>query len=345
VIESLRQNTELWELYSLKDEYSKTIYDKIYHGQDSRCDIYDPVVSKYLMDIGQDIVYPDGKSFAVCLTHDVDDLYPPLSHTLLSSAYSIKDREYRSLNNWLFWKGKGKQQSPYWNFRDIMKLESSFGAKSSFYFMATDKDVQRFRYHIEDLSGELGTIADAGWEVGLHGGYYSHDKLDEIMAEKKRLEQTLGKPVIGYRNHYLRFKIPESWELLARAGFKYDSTIGYGNVAGFRNGMCHPYKPFNLRTGAEVDIVEIPLVIMDGALFTQAKTFREAFDIAKKLVDTTKKHKGVLTMLWHNMAFSSPFRSDWARLYAAMLGYCGESGAWMTTGADVLRWWEKQAIV
>ena len=38
-------------------------------------------------------------------------------------------------------------------------------------------------------------------------------------------------------------------------------------VQDFRNGMCHPFRPFNLQTGKAVDIIEIPQVIMDDSLF------------------------------------------------------------------------------
>jgi hypothetical protein len=59
----------------------------------------------------------------------------------------------------------------------------------------------------------------------------------------------LKKEVFGYRNYYLRFKTPETWELLAEVGFSYDSTFGYHGYAGFRNGMYYPFSPYNLNTG------------------------------------------------------------------------------------------------
>ena len=51
--------------------------------------------------------------------------------------------------------------------------------------------------------------------------------------------------MIGYRNHYLRFKLPETWKYLADAGFEYDTTLGYSNALGYRNGMCHPFRPYD----------------------------------------------------------------------------------------------------
>jgi len=32
--------------------------------------------------------------------------------------------------------------------------------------------------------------------------------------------------------------------------------------------MCHPFRPFNLNTGQEMEILEIPLAIMDQTLLS-----------------------------------------------------------------------------
>lgn len=284
--------------------------------------------------------YPENKNFAVCLTHDIDDIYPSLQHKLLSSLYYTKNLDLNGIKNLLFWKYKGKEFSPYWNFKEIMKLEEKYDAESSFYFIATDRDIRRFRYSIEDLENELGLIADMGWEIGLHGGYYACCDLEEIRKEKKRLEKVLHKKVAGYRNHYLRFKVPYTWELLAKAGFKYDTTFGYNDMVGFRNGMCHPFKPYDLENDKEFDIYEMPLNIMDAAIFNRAMPSEETWNTTKELIDTVKRHNGVLTVLWHNNTFNCPYRKNWAKFYEKILKYCREKNAWMTSGEEILRRWE-----
>ena len=34
-----------------------------------------------------------------------------------------------------------------------------------------------------------------------------------------RIEKVLNRPIHGYRNHYLSFKVPDTWHLLEQAGF------------------------------------------------------------------------------------------------------------------------------
>ena len=345
--EKLKQNKELWDLFTRKEEYSPEQldrYNRFTYHLSSNEDILEPKVSKFLIESGLNLKleYPENKKFAICLTHDVDEIYPPLSHTLLSSLHYMKNLNFNGLKDQLFWKYKGKEFSPYWNFKEIVALEGKYGAKSSFYFLATDKDIRRFRYNIEDLENELGFIVDKGWEVGLHGGYYAYNNLEEMKKEKKRLEGVINKSIIGYRNHYLRFKVPDTWELLAKAGFKYDTTFGYSDAVGFRNGMCHPFMPFNLNTNKEIDILEIPLIIMDGALFGSVKSFEEAWEITKRLIDSVEEYNGVLTLLWHSNNFNCTFKENWVKFYMKILEYGYEKNAWITSEEEIYGRWQNE---
>ena len=338
----LRQHEEVWDLYTRKEEYSPQqldLHGRFPYAHCTHRNILEPTVSKYLMDNGLDVEYPGDKQFAVCLTHDVDEIYPSLNHTLLSSLTCLKGLNFRGFKKQVSWKLHGKEESPYRNFEEIMDLEEEYGACSSFYFLATNSDITRFRYNIEDLESELGQITDREWEVGLHGGYYAYNNLEEILREKNRLEKVLGKKVIGYRNHFLRFQVPDTWEKLATAGFGYDTTLGYSDMVGFRNGMCHPYLPYNLHTDREVNILEIPMAIMDDTLFESAPSYEKAWMLAKRLIDTVALYHGVICLNWHSESFNCPFKKMREIMYNDILEYCSSKNAWMTSGEKILRWW------
>ena len=91
--ELLKQNQDIWDLFTRKEEYSPEKLDEhdrfLFSEKDLR-NASEPEVSRYLMEHGMQVEFPENKTFAVCLTHDVDDIYPPLSHSLLSSAYCLK---------------------------------------------------------------------------------------------------------------------------------------------------------------------------------------------------------------------------------------------------------------
>jgi peptidoglycan/xylan/chitin deacetylase (PgdA/CDA1 family) len=333
----LRQHSELWETY-VNDKEHLDIESK-FNGL-SRTKVMIPLVSEYLIQQGYQVSYPDKRNFAICLTHDVDDIYPPLAHQILSGLWSFKKLDWSGLREQLLWKSLGKQTSPYRNFKKIIELEKKYNAKSTFYFMATSRDPRRFRYNIEDITDEIQFIAHSGWEVGLHGGYYSFNDFEAIKYEKSRLERALGREVIGYRNHYLRFQVPDTWNILEKCGFQYDSTYGYTNMVGFRNGMCHPFRPYDWQHQQWMNIYELPLHIMESAMFGFVKA-HEAWQLIKQLLEEVELNQGVLTVLWHNNVFSCPFRENWGALYAKILQYGRERNAWMTSGEELWKWWKE----
>jgi hypothetical protein len=340
VFDSLRSNKSIWELYVKSEEYQRKYLDIhkrfLYKYASDKC-VLDPKVSRFLMKNGLEVNYPGTKKFAILLTHDIDDVYTPWIHLLVSMARFNNVRRKGDIIKLI----KGiinKKNSVYFNFKDIISLESKYNAKSSFYFMASDKDPVRHRYEIEHISGELDYIRDQGCEIGLHTGYYSYDNLNQIKKEKERIEKLLGMKLIGVRNHYLRFDIPDTWRLLNKAGFKYDTSFGYVDMIGFRNGMCHPFFPYDWEKNEFIDLTEIPLNIMDGSFFNYMNlNVAQAWDFTKQLIDICEKYSGVLTILWHNATFSQPYMNDWARLYEKILKYGFDKNAWMTSGEEIWR--------
>lgn len=338
MIELLKQNKQLYDLFTRQEEYNSLILDK--YQRFPYClskyrDILEPEVSKFLIKNGLKVEYPDNKKFAVCLTHDIDSVYFS-KRGITSSAFNaiINGRIKNGLK--IVFSKLNKKWNPWWNFNEIMALENRYGAKSSFYFLALSKENFDFNFNIEDLNSDINNAADNGWEIGLHGGHEAYNSLDEIMEEKYKLETVLGREVIGYRNHFLRFKVPDTWELLSQAGFKYDSTFGYADCAGFRNGMCHPFKPFNLDKDEEIDILEIPLIVMDSTLFEYMRlNMQGAWEIIKRLIDTVEKYNGVITILWHNTYMTN----ENLRFYEQILKYCNGKNALMTSGEEIFNFW------
>ena len=333
--EILRQDPEIWDLFSCKEVYSMPLRDQFgrvpYYTSQNR-DIFKPRTSQYLADHGYTIDYPDNANFAVCLTHDIDVVYSSVFSKCLAAFRELKNSNATAAVKFLsqIW----SKRIPYCNFSETMDLEERYGAKSTFFLMAERQGEQDYTYKIEALESEIGEILDRGWEVGLHGGHTTYLDTKEMGLKKARLERITRKPVLGYRNHFLRFIVPDTWEQLSQAGFRYDSTFGYADCAGFRNGMCHPFRPVNLNTGREIDIMEIPLIIMDQTFDRyMALDARGRWDITRNLIDATERCHGVITILWHNTYMNT----TWRTLYEKILQYCEEKGAWISSGEEILK--------
>jgi len=63
----------------------------------------------------------------------------------------------------------------------------------------------------------------------------------------------------------------------------------------------------------------------------------DSWDLIKKLIDIVEKNRGVFTILWHN----SEMLDDKLKLYEKILEYSKEKNAWMTSGEEIWKWWEK----
>jgi peptidoglycan/xylan/chitin deacetylase (PgdA/CDA1 family) len=343
VFKKIGKDRELWELFTKKEEYDPIFLDKYgrfpYYLSNQR-NVFEPEVSDFLIKNGMNPEYPEGKKFAVCLTHDIDFVYTGMLNTATRTVKALKKGQFLEASILPFSR-INKKWNPLWNFRKTMELEETYGAKSTFYFLTLDPGNQDFTFSIEEMEDELSHILDDGWEVGLHGGHEAYNNPTEVRRKKRRLEKVLKNEVKGYRNHYLRFKTPQTWEMLSEAGFNYDSTFGYHDCAGFRNGMCHPFIPYNLNSGTEIDILEIPLNIMDTTLFSHMNLdLKEAWKLTEKIILTTESYRGVLTILWHN----TNMQGDYLEFYKKILQYCAQKDAWMTSGVQIYDWWKKQYI-
>jgi len=336
MMKCLNSNKKIMELFTRKEEYAPSFLDKhqrFPYQVSNHKNVFDPVVSKFLFENGFEFCWPEEKKFALCLTHDIDNLYPSLKYRGFTSLKFASRLKLRSASSRFF-----KKDNPYRNFEDIIKLEDKYKAISSFYIMSDGSN-----YNVDVLKNELGYLIDAGREIGLHGGYHAYNDIHKIKQQKEKLENIVSREVIGYRNHYLRFKVPDTWELLSNAGFKYDTTLGYPNTVGFRNGMCYPFKPFNLTDNKEINIFEIPLILMDRALFKHMKlSENDSWQLCKNLINTVEDLGGVLTIIWHNDSFDGIYYKGWGKLYKKILEYCYEKNAWMTSANEIWEWWVKK---
>ena len=206
--------------------------------------------------------------------------------------------------------------------------------------MSNSSDPIRERYKISDVKESIGEkIVDKGFEVGLHTGYYSYDDASMVKKEKNDLEKTLNITIEGARNHFLRFKGKKSWEVLSEAGLQYDSSYGYHNMIGFKEGIGYPFYPV-LREGKR--ILEIPLNIMDGTLFDYMKLSpKEAWEKIERLLKATKRNNGVLSVLWHNATFSYPIRHPWIKVYEKILSWAYRNNGYLSDCSSIKKYFDR----
>lgn len=308
--------------------------------------------------------WPEGKKFAVCVSHDVDLVSTQSIKQLLRTIPTIDQPHLlpKKLFTTLLNIGKlaftHKRLDPLHSFERWLESEHKFNAKSTFYFWPGYSNVTKRHptdccYDLSDriyfegkkipVKEMIKEIDIRGWEIGLHASWHSFDDADELRQQKDALESILGHEIVSIRQHYLHYDIRHSPSIHQKAGFKYDSTLGFNDNIGFRFGTSYPWRLFDLSSNNQLSILEIPLVIQDGALLHKSKGMRLTQDIAFEYIEQImleiKEVGGVLTILWHP---HSILRPDWWALFNRSLNLFQQHNAWITSTKQIGEFWTSE---
>lgn len=334
----ISDNHDLFNLYLCTQAMKEVSYDRfgrVCYQDCSWAPINEPLIS-YALCKDNEIEYPGQHKFAATITHDVDFLFPSWKYLLYKG---LTDK------NFFFSILKARKRTFLHTLSQIIKLEESLEGKSTFYFLVGADLFEKPSCSFEQITKKLEEIvtllSDNGFEIGLHTSYYKNSHLNLILDEKNMLEKLVNHRVRGVRIHYLRFREPETWQVLCKAGFDYDTTYAFPDTVGFRNGLCHPFRPFDLQKQENIQIWEVPLIFSDSAVMNYLKLSpREAWEVFVDLLRKIKETHGVLNMLLHPATYDL-YYFTWKKFYKALLQKLRSEGAWITSVAELIGYWNK----
>jgi len=324
--------------------------------------LYRPVIDEDHLDkVGSKPVWPENKPFAVCLTHDVDVVsqysirqFARMFINALEQDEPLSRRLSRLVSlGWNITQAivHANASDPLHHYERWLEVEAAVGARSTFFFWPGWHNVEK--HHSSDCTYELSddivfdgikcTVAEMireidhrGWEIGLHPSWYSFNDVNEMKRQKEALEKALGREVVSVRQHFLHYDIRVTPHVQAEAGLLYDSTLGFNDNVGFRFGTCYPWRLYDLQAEVGLPIIEVPLIIQDGAMLKPEKGMRldgeTAFQYVVHLAESVERVSGVLTLLWHPNYLNNPI---WWNLYLRILSYLKEKNAWFGTVQEV----------
>jgi hypothetical protein len=269
--------------------------------------------------------WPNAASFAVCLTHDVDNIERSEEHIM-----NVKDR----FSEADFAKAKKGVISLYDNLDLIGKKEGAEGYRSSFYIMSANYPLKKVRASARRLRAK-------GWEIGLHGDFGTHDSQAEMNKAVERLTKGVGIRPRGLREHYLKFDFNKSWKVMDDAGFDYDTTVGNTDRLGFKLGLATPFHPPD-EGWRPMRLLELPLSLMDTTLWGYLKkSEEEGFADVMRSMASVEHVEGLFTLLWHQEAV----RMKGGRIYWSILKRLGNrKGVFVGSGAEVASWWRAREV-
>jgi hypothetical protein len=313
-------------------------------------------------------LWPDGRRFAVCLTHDVDLVSdastvsqtvrsmrtalapggPPRSSLFRIAAPPV--RAARAL------RGGISRNPATLELERSLEIEQDRGVTASYFFTVfpaehssrfdctyeTD-DRCRFRGRNCRIRDVMRTLDSEGFDVGLHGSYSSALLPGLLAQERERLESATGIEITTTRQHFLHWNVDVTPALQAQAGLSADSTLGFNRAVGFRAATSLPFRLFDLGEGCPLDVLEVPLTLHDGPLL-RSDGLEMDVDLARRtmrlVIDRVAAVGGVATLLFHPNNLG---RREFVDLYCWAIDYVLGRGAWVTSLRDLDRWWRERA--
>jgi hypothetical protein len=307
--------------------------------------------------------WPDGRRFAICLTHDVDVVSARSTPTqvvrdaraafgpdggsgLAVRAFRPPVRFVRGLRR------LARAPSLQATLERSVALEADRGLTASYFFIVPPAgtltrwdcvyapgDRCEFRGKPQRIADVMRTLRDEGFDVGLHGSYESGRAPGVLQRERARLEAELGSPVTTTRQHFLHWDVRWTPRLQEAAGVRADSSVGYNRSVGFRAGTSLPFRQFDLSSQRALDVVQVPLVVQDAALLGQIAAGGSRDDpreAVRGLFEEVADVGGAITLVFHPDKLVRP---EWRSLYEWALDHAVESGAWVTSVAGLDEWW------
>lgn len=196
----------------------------------------------------------------------------------------------------------GLRKDPYDTFKYILETYNGLLNHILFFILIGDRNQydksisfknKRFRQLITHLSSVC--------EVGIHPSYASNSKPWLFETEKDRLEDIILKPVTKSRQHFLKLKLPQTYQQLIHSGVSEDYTMGFASLTGFRAGICTDFYFFDLSQNQCTELLIHPFQVMDVTVKNYLHLdSEEAWQLIEELMIEVKKVNGTFISLWHN---------------------------------------------
>ncbi len=296
--------------------------------------------------------WPDGKSFALVLSHDVDYLpVRPLDNTVQAAKtvlrHLVRQRDpgdaLRAARGWISALLAGRDA--YGCVPEVIARERALGVRSSFQVAVGHRHPSDVNYRIEDdrVRDYLRAITDAGFDLCLHGSYRSTEDPHWYIEEAELLGQRLTRPR-GSRQHFLSFDYDNLFDAQEAAGIRYDMSMGYPDHPGPRAGFSYPYFPYCLREDRPFRVLQISLFLMDvtlrGYMGLRPKAARGIIDSC--LADLQAK-RGCASAVWHPIVFGGARDPGYDTVYFDMVARVAAMGGLATDGRTIDEVWRARA--
>jgi hypothetical protein len=248
---------------------------------------------------------------------------------------------------------RSPMRDPFFGFPRWKELESHAGIRSAFYLFVLPQGIRRHfhdsRSSVTDRGIDSSTfreMARAGWEFGLHAAINARHSESGLLRSREVVEALIAGQIVGLRHHYWALDWRKPWRSFRQhvaAGFRYDTSIAWRDVPGFRAGTSLPFRPFDPETQARLNLWELPTVLQDGHVLEGAT--EEPIAKGSSILNVVRQAGGVAVLNWHTEAANQQFsRAGFVDVFSEILDQARATGdVWITTPSTLINHWESRS--
>ena len=292
-----------------------------------------PLVNIWAMELGNILtaIYPNlqlkKKTFSFVPTYDIDAAWSyknkGVFRTMASSARDLLNLDFQEFKKrWqvIF----GKRNDPFDTFDYQLQLQKELNLHPLYFILCgeydlNDKNISLRNEHFQNLIKRLGDYA----KVGIHPSYNSYLNKDKVKMEIRNLSRVLNREITTSRQHFLRLRMPLSYQILIDLDITDDYTMGYASQTGFRAGIADTFRFFDLEHDNVTNLNIHPFAVMDGTMRDYLElNIEESYEKATQLIQEVKNVNGTFILLWHNESLSDEKRWEgWISLYRRIVDF------------------------
>jgi hypothetical protein len=293
-----------------------------------------------------------GGSFTVGLSHDVDTLRRwdargfarsgvAAARGLLRGRPRAAARASLDLASGV--RSRVRGVDPHCNLRAIVDQEQRAAARGTFFLLPRHTHPwdgthpEHYQRLLPDAARYLGQTA----EIGLHASTAAVNAT-ELKTERARLEALVDGPIRGVRFHNLRggyAALPEA----AAAGLEYDSTVAFAEAPGFPAGLARPFRPYDRQRDRSLELVEVPLAVMDTTLLSGRYLGLEVAAGRERVLtvlEQVRRWNGAAALLWHNDNLPPNQAGGYGQLFFDVIDWVHAVGGRVGTLAEIVDDWK-----
>ncbi|OYU94279.1 MAG: hypothetical protein CFE21_16980 [Bacteroidetes bacterium B1(2017)] len=212
-------------------------------------------------------------------------------------------------------------KDPYDTYDFLIKEAAAKNIETLFFLLLADygghdKNISPSSPEMKSLAARL----SESFKCGIHPSYKA--ALNSVCYKQEHTyfkELTQEAPTIS-RHHFLKIRVPETYEQLDQFGIEKDFTMAYSTEVGFRASTSRPFYLFDLHSNCTLKTLVYSPCVMDVILKNSlGLTPEQSIQKIQELKEEVKKAKGIFISIWHNSNFDpSQGWNNWEQVYKSL---------------------------